>query len=297
MIADAWAIPQPGSRGYRPMLTCDRQCWIMAPVTTGENLLLAINTRQFWAVFFTKLGFNLRSEVSRTYLGYLWWLIEPIMFVIALYVVFGIFLRLRSEGFIMFLICGQVAYSWFARSVGNSSRSLLEGRNLINQVSIQKIFFPLVVVSQDFVKQSVVFVAMFAALIYFGASPALSWISFPALIVTQFLLILALGMACAAVVPLVPDLKFLISTLLMMGMWASGIFYSYTDVLIQKHQDLFLMNPMANLIKNYRQVLLDGQWPDWTALATISLASLVLIAVMMLVFRRFDTTYARLALQ
>jgi len=259
--------------------------------------LLAINTRQFWAVFYTKLTFNLRSEVSRTYLGYLWWLLEPVLFVMALYIVFGIFLRTRTENFLVFLVCGQVAFSWFSRSVSHTSNSLLGNRGLMNQVAIQKLFFPLLTVSQDFVKQLVVFVAMFAFLLFMGVEPKLSWLAMPALILTQVLLIFGVGMVCAGVVPLVPDFKFLIGTLLTVTMWGSGIFYSYQDVLLKRHQDLFLMNPMANLIKNYRQVLLDGAQPDWLALAVICAFSLALVAIMIVVFRRLDTTYARLALQ
>jgi lipopolysaccharide transport system permease protein len=125
----------------------------------------------------------------------------------------------------------------------------------------------------------------------------LPWISLPLVLATQWLFILGAGMVCAGVVPLIPDFRFLIGTLLMLGMWGSGIFYSYKDVLIAKHQDLFLANPMANLIKNYRQVIIDGQWPDGTALTMIALFSLLLIVGMMGVFRRLETTYARLALQ
>jgi lipopolysaccharide transport system permease protein len=260
-------------------------------------MLLAINTRQFWAVFRTKLGYNLRSEVSQTYLGYLWWLIEPVLWVTALYVVFGIFLRLRSDDLLVFMVVGMVTYIWFQRSVGNASRSLAQRGGLMTQIPIQKIFFPLLTVCQDTVKQAVVFVAMFGFLAYMGILPGPTWVSLPLIMAAQWLLILALGMVCAAVVPIIPDLRFLISTMLMIGMWASGIFYSYTDVLIPRHQHLFLLNPMANLIKNYRQVILDGQWPDWSALLIISLSSLLFIAVMMWVYRRLDTTYARLALQ
>ncbi len=262
-----------------------------------ETHLLAIDTRQFWAVFFTKLSMNLRSEVSRTYLGYLWWLLEPVLYVTALYVVFGIFLHTRTENFIVFLVCGQVTFSWFSRSVGNCTRSLLQEKGLINQVAIQKLFFPLLVVCQDLVKQGVVFLAMFGFLIFMGVQPAAAWWSLPVLILVQWLFILGIGMVCAGIVPLVPDLKFLINTLLMVTMWASGIFYSYKDVLLREHQELFLMNPMANLIKNYRQVILDGALPDWGALAAIALFSMALIVVMLWVFRRLDTTYARLALQ
>lgn len=259
--------------------------------------MLAINTRQFWSVFFTKLAFNLRSEVSRTYLGYLWWLLEPVLWVTALYVVFGIFLRMRSNEFIVFLVVGVVTYSWFSRSVGNTSRSLVQEKGLMNQIAIQKIFFPLLTVSQDSVKQAVVFVAMFGFLLFAGLQVSGIWLAVIPVILCQWLFILAMGMVCAAIVPLIPDVRYLIATLLQVGMWASGIFYSYKDVLLERHQELFLMNPMANLLKNYRQVLIDGQQPDWLALLAISALSLVVIGLMMLVFRRLDTTFARLALQ
>ncbi len=264
---------------------------------SGENYLLSVNSRQFWAVFFTKLQLNLRSEVSRTYLGYLWWLLEPVFYVAALYVVFGIFLGNREGGFLLFLIVGQVAFSWFNRSVINSSGSLRDNKSLINQVAIQKIFFPMLTFCQDFVKQMVVFIAMLAFLLYLGASPSVAWLSLPVVIFTQALITLAIGIACCAIVPLVPDFRFLIVTFLTVLMWGSGVFYSYKDVLLKEHQELFLLNPMANLIKNYRQVLLDGAWPDWGALALICFFSLVLIVILGFVFRRLETTYARLALQ
>ena len=60
---------------------------------------------------------------------------------------------------------------------------------------------------------------------------------------------------------------------------------------------MFLMNPMANLIKNHRDVLIHGQFPDWSALLGIAMFSIVLIVVMLLIFRRYDSTYARLIIQ
>jgi lipopolysaccharide transport system permease protein len=80
-------------------------------------------------------------------------------------------------------------------------------------------------------------------------------------------------------------------------MFVSGIFYSYKDVILEKHQALFLLNPVANLLKNYRQVLMDNSQPDWMALFSISSVSLVAIGAMFIFYRKFDTAYARLVLQ
>lgn len=259
--------------------------------------MLTMRSRQFWEIFLTNLGFNLKSEVSRTYLGYLWWLLEPVFYVSAMYVVLGIFLARRTEDFMLFLVLGQVPFSWFSRSVSNASRSVVSGKSLINKVAIPKAYFPLLTVSQDLVKQSVVFVATLGFIVIMGQPITWNWFGLLPIILTQFLLIIAIGVTLSAILPVIPDFKYIISTVMMVLMWGSGIFYSYKDVLLAKHRDLFLINPMANLIKNYRQVVLDDVPADWLALGTIAGLSLVLIVVMLGVFRRYDTVYARLVVE
>jgi lipopolysaccharide transport system permease protein len=259
--------------------------------------MLTIRSRQFWEVFFTNLGLNLKSEVSKTYLGYFWWLLEPVFYVTAMYVVLGIFLSRRTENFMLFLVLGQVPFSWFSRSVSNASRSIMGGKSLINTVAIPKIYFPLLTTSQDVVKQMVVFVATLLFILIVGQDASWSWLGVIPVILTQFLLIIALGLVFAAIVPMVPDFSYLITTMMMVLMWGSGIFYSYKDVLLAEHRDLFLLNPMANLIKNYRQVVLDSQPPDWAALGLIALASVLVVAFMAWFFNRNDTLYARLVVE
>ena len=248
-------------------------------------------------VFFTKLVFNLKSEASKTYLSYVWWLLEPALMVAVLYVVFAIFLARGTEDFVIFLVCGKIPFLWFSKSVNNSSRSIITGRGLINQVSIPMPFFPMLVVFQDAVKQTVVFAAMAIFLVLYGMDISWVWLSTLFVIMTQFLLICAASLVAAAIIPFLPDFKYLISTAMMALMLGSGIFYSYKDVLLPQHQDLFLMNPIANLIKNYRQVLMENTLPDWSALMGICLASAVVIASMMLYFRKTGTIYARLIAQ
>ncbi|NQU35025.1 MAG: phosphate ABC transporter permease, partial [Bacteroidetes bacterium] len=99
------------------------------------------------------------------------------------------------------------------------------------------------------------------------------------------------------ITPFLPDFKFIISTGMMMLMFGSGIFYSYKDVILAKHQELFLMNPLANLIKNYREVLLEYQTPDWHDLAIINACSILLIIVMRIWFKYQDSNYARVVVQ
>lgn len=248
-------------------------------------------------VFFTKLVLNLKSEASETYLGYAWWILEPLLMVAVYYLVFAIFLARATPDFVVFLVCGNVGFRWFSQSVTNASRSIIAGRGLINQVSIPKPFFPILVVFQDATKQLVVFAFMFIFIAAYGMQVSWVWLSVVFVILTQLLLISAASLLAAAITPFLPDFRFLINTAMMALMFGSGIFYSYKEVLLPEHQRLFLMNPLANLLKNYRQVLMENTLPDWAALGSICLGSIVLIVVMTMYFKRTDTVYARLIAQ
>ena len=248
-------------------------------------------------VFFTKLVLNLKSEASKTYLSYAWWLLEPVLMVGVFYLVFAVFLARGTPDFVVFLVCGKIPFLWFSKSVTNSSRSILNGRGLINQVSIPMPFFPMLVVFQDAFKQTVVFAFMFTFILVFGLEFSWVWLSIIFVILSQLLLICAIALVVAAITPFLPDFKYLITTAMMALMFGSGIFYSYEEVLLPQHQKLFLMNPVASLIKNYRQILMENTLPDWSALAAIALASITLIIAMTLYFKKTGRVYARLIAQ
>jgi len=248
-------------------------------------------------IYLAKLSLNLKAEVSKTYLGYVWWILEPAMYVAVLYYVFGVFLARGGDDFVAFLVCGKVPFLWFSKSVVNSNNSILSNRGLINQVAIPKTFFPLLVVGQDLVKQFFVFALMFGFLLLYGIefSPQWFWVIF--VMLTELLLIIAVSLCAAAATAFVPDVRLLISTAMVLLMFGSGIFYDYRDIILPKHQSLFLLNPLASLINNYRQVLLDHQAPDWGSLLSISLISLLVISMMVVIYRKADNALARLVIQ
>ena len=248
-------------------------------------------------VFFAKLVLNLKSEVAQTYLSYAWWILEPALMVTVLYVVFSVFLVRGTADFWVFLVCGKVPFLWFSKSVMHASNSIVAGRGIINQVAIPKPFFPMLIVFQDTVKQSFVFVAMVGFIAAYGMEVSWVWLSIVFVIFTQLLLISAAALMVAAITPIIPDFKYLIATGMMALMFGSGIFYSYKQVLLPKHQEFFLLNPIANLIKNYRQILMENSLPDWSALFNICFVCVVLIAFMVLFYRKTDTMYARLIAQ
>jgi lipopolysaccharide transport system permease protein len=249
--------------------------------------------RELAVLVAAKVQMNLKSEASRSYLSYLWWVLEPALMVLVFYVVFGLFLARKTDNFVVFLVCGQIPFLWFSRTVGNSAESIRQGRGLMHQVNVPKVFFPLVVICQDAVKFSAVFFLMLLIVILGGGFPDWSWLSLPLVVVTELVFIASVSILCAMLVPFLPDLRFIISTMLTLTLLASGIFYNYKDVILPVHQDLFLLNPMASIIGFYRDVLLDNRLPDFRAMALILVTSLMVLALLLRQLSRLEGIYPR----
>ncbi|WP_462159433.1 ABC transporter permease [Pseudoalteromonas sp. GB56] len=253
--------------------------------------------KHFIQLTFTKVQLNLKSEAKKSYLSYLWWLLEPALFVGVFYLVFGVFLARGTSDFLVFLLCGQVPFLWFARTVTNGASSIEQGRALMQQIRIPKVFFPVVTIFQDFFKAICIFLLLFLVVLGIGRPVNEAWFSLPVIIFVQLVFVSSVAIMVAMVVPFIPDLKFLVATGIQLVMFASGIFYNYKLVILEQHHPLFLMNPMASLIEQYRQVLMHGVSPNFYALGAILTVSILILFACLSVLRKLDAHYPRVLVQ
>ncbi|GGW82423.1 transport permease protein [Alteromonas halophila] len=240
---------------------------------------------------------NLKAEAAQSQLNYLWWLLEPALFIGVYYVVFGIFLNSRTDDFIAFLICGKIPFLWFSRSVSNASNSLVAGGGLMNQINIPKLFFPVVVIAQDLVKTFVVFLLMLSIMWLMGYMPNPAWWAIIPVALTQLLFVSSLAILFSALVPFLPDLKFIVGTFIILMMFASGIFYDPAQFLRPEHRELFMLNPLAYVISEYRAIIMEGELPQWAMLARTAVVSLIGLGIAITIIKAFDSRYPRQVLQ
>lgn len=236
---------------------------------------------------------DLRAESTRGFLGVLWWVLEPVLFVAVLYTVFRLGFRKGGEDFVLFLLCGLVIWKWFAATAAQGSRSIITKALLMQQVYLPKAVFPSVVVCTNTVKFLFTLVVLLGFLVLYGVEPALSWVILPVLVLTQFAFIAATATALAAVVPFLPDILLLVETGLFFLFFVSGIFFDIGSVSGQAGP-LLALNPMAALISSYRAVLLRGEWPRFLPLAAIAVFSAISLLGTWTVMRRVDRDYPKL---
>ena len=236
---------------------------------------------------------DLHAEAARAYVGFIWWVLEPLLYMAAFYVAFGMGLRGPGGGTVaLSLLCGLVPWKWFASSVQNGSNIIQANAGLIMQVYLPKYVLPGMVMVTNGIKFLIILgLLMLAMAVTHGVSPA--WLALPVVVVVEMLLALALSSLAAAIVPLLPDLDLVISNGLIVMMFLSGIFKDISS--LPPHLAALLsLNPMVHVIRAFRTVLLEKQWPDWGALAGVTLFSLVVYGLTLLLLKRYDRVYPKL---
>ena len=109
---------------------------------------------------------------------------------------------------------------------------------------------------------------------------------------TQLCLIMALALLVGAITPFLPDLKVVINNGMMMLFFISGVFFNINEV----HEPLksyLLLNPMARLIAQYRNVMIRGIWPDFGSLIVIFFISAALGFFALILFKQLDHRYGK----
>jgi lipopolysaccharide transport system permease protein len=246
-----------------------------------------LSPQRFFELVDLQARMALKSEASRLFLSYAWWIIEPILFVLVFYFVFAVLLRTGREDFLLFLVTGKVPFMWFSKSVTQASNTIFQNRGLISQIDIPKAFFPLASVQQSLYREGPVFLLMLLVAVLYGCYPGWHWLLLLPLMLVQYLLILAASCLGAVCVARLFDTRMLINMGMMFLMFTSGVFWDVSAIQnAAMKQWLLWVNPLAFLLDCYRKVIMQSAAYDLVHLALLGIVAAVALAIILVWMHR-----------
>ncbi len=236
---------------------------------------------------------ELRSEATRTYAGYLWWILEPLLSLAVYYVAFKYIFHRETENFAIFLFSGIIVYRFFSGTVTRSATSISGNQGLMQLVYIHKSIFPISVLLVNLVKFLVTVLLVMVIVWLCGIAPSYSYIALPVLIFVEMLFIAGVSMICAAITPFFPDFKLILNTLMQLLIFLSGVFYD-TSTLSPRLRNIINLNPVAVLVEQFRGILLNGKWPVFQPLGFAFFESIIFIAIGWFLIHKYNRYFPKL---
>ena len=219
-----------------------------------------------WSLVTTQLKSGHRDKVF----GHLWSLLDPILFMLVYYFVFGVLFgqteRGRAGDFMLYIFVGVLAWRFFDAAVAQSTSCVRANRGLIHEISFPKSVFPVSICLSrlyDFLWGLVVVVA---ALWITGNAPSLYALWTLPLIAVQLLFTIGLAFVVAFLGAFFVDTVNIVSVGLRLWFFMTPIFYYVRgDNAVIKDETLltyYMLNPLACFCECYRDVLIAATSPE-----------------------------------
>lgn len=226
----------------------------------------------------------------RSALGIAWSQLAPLALLGVLSFVFSIVVPLRIPHYALFVIVGLLAWTWFASGISAATDSIVEGRDLVRLPGFPTTLLPVVAVTTHLVHFLLALPALVVVLAIVLHQLPVPLVSLPLILAVQFLVTVAPAYLLAAMNVRHRDVSHFVAVALLPLFYASPVFYRVEQVPSRYHW-LYDVNPLAQLIVAYRDVLLLGRWPDWSSLAVVAVAAAVVTQLTRLHFKRVAPSF------
>ncbi len=228
---------------------------------------------------------GLKAQQKNSFLGYVWWLLDPFLNVVIYYfVVVVVFNRPGGAEYGMYLVSGMIVWRWLGATVSSASKSIISQSAIISQVYLPKSIFPISAAFIHFINFGFGLIVVFFFFLYFHFIPGGNILWLPLVIAVQLLFMLAISFPISFLSVFIRDVDNLVSHVMRLWFFGSPVIWR-VDMIPEKGRWLLEINPMHHLLGCYRNILINNSAPDYLALLFIGAASVAFIVPMIYFFK------------
>lgn len=234
---------------------------------------------------------DIKIRYRKSILGVFWTLLNPLLMMIVLSVVFSNLFKFDIANYPVYILSGQLIFTFFSESTSNAMTSILGNAPLIKKIYIPKYMFTLSSIISSMINVMASYAALIVVMLFMRME--LHYTIFLSFIPVVALSIFAtgVGLILAAVVVKFRDIMHFYSVFLTALMYLMPVIYPM-KILEGKDwiYNIVQYNPLTMMLEMFRNFVMDGIVPGWELFAiTFGVAILVLILGLWVFRKRQDT--------
>jgi len=251
-----------------------------------KKYLKEISKRKDLIVYLVISG--LKAQHRNSYLGYLWWLLDPLLGVfVYFFVVVVVFQRGKAADYGIYLVVGMIVWQWLSSTVSSTSRSIASQSGIIKQVYLPKTIFPIGAMLTQLINFGFGLLVVALFFLFFKIVPGARIIWLPFIIAMQLCFMMAIALPIAYICVFVRDMDNLLSHILRLWFFGSPVIWRQ-DMIPEKLRFMLTINPMYYFLDGYRNILLYNSNPDYLTLLTIGVVSIIFFIFMVLYYSQYE---------
>ena len=240
---------------------------------------------------------ELKSSVADSYLNWLWWILDPVLFMLIYSFLAQIIFNSREDNFAVFVFIGLTAWDFFNRTITNSVKLVKSNKSVVTKIYIPKYMLILTKMYVNLFKMCISFGLVIITMVLYGVDVSFNILYVPIIFAVLFVVTFGFATLFMHFGVFIEDLSNVVAVLLRLVFYMSGVFYSISDKLKSLNPIISTVlsygNPLALIISSLRDVLLYSRAPNLIALGVWFVVGLIVSVVGVNTVYKYENSYTK----
>lgn len=201
---------------------------------------------------------EMKVRYKNSFLGYLWSVLNPLIYALTLSFVFAGIMKVKIDNFFPFIMSVIFAWQWIANSINTSPNIFISNAGIIKKVNFPKTALVIAVILQDMVHFILSVPVVILFLLYSGLEIKIyTFVYLPMMMFSQFILIFGAALIFSSINVFFRDIERIVMFLTNFLFYVSSVLFP-VDVIPEKYKSFFELNPLVHIMENWRNVMTKG---------------------------------------
>ena len=233
---------------------------------------------------------DIKKKYRRSILGYLWSMLNPLLTMLITAMVFSNLFRFQIDNFALYLLTGQLIFTFYSEATSFAMGSILENGSLIKKVYVPKYLFPISRVSSSAVNLLLSLPAMLAIMLYTDHEITITLVACIVPLILLYFFCIGIGLFISALAVYFRDIFHLYGVLITVLNYATPIFYP-VNIIPEEYKFVVEYNPLYYFLSAFREVAYNNTLPSIELLSICTLFSVGALVVGAYYFNKKQNTF------
>ncbi len=215
---------------------------------------------QYRSLFSQLVTRDIKLKYRRSYLGYLWSILNPLLTMAVLTMVFSQMFKREIPNYPAYLISGQILFNFMTEATRDGMGSVINNSTLLKKASVPKYIFTLSKITSSLVTMLLSMIALMLVFLFTGVRFHFMMLLFFIPIAQLYIFSVGLGLFLAQATVFFRDIQYIYSVITTAWLYLTPIFYNL-EILPNWLQDIVrYFNPMYCYIMQFRCIMLERRF-------------------------------------
>lgn len=237
---------------------------------------------------------ELKSEVANSHLSWLWWILDPLFFMLVYSFIAVIVFNSGEQYFPIFVFIGLNSWSFFEKTLKNSVKIVSSNSAIVSKVYIPKYILIMIRMGVNGFKMLISYTLVVIMMIFYRVPITANILYIIPIMLTLVMVTFGFSTIMLHFGVFVEDLANVLNVLLKLVFYMSGVFYAIDKKVPAPYGEILLkLNPMALIMNQLRKVMIYAQGADMVMIGIWLFVGIAFSVIGVRTIYKYENSYVK----